>query len=170
MRLLEHIKSLGYDVKINEGNIKLSYKGEGVPDKNRVRPLLQELKANKCEIIKMLQRSINASKTTSEGVPPTVEKLCKCGEPATTYDFGEIENGKSDWSFYCNSCNPHAINCSECSNRAILYVDSSGKHIFDKCNVHGARLKVTHADIDAWSKKKERKNHTESYNQSIRPF
>ncbi len=46
--------------------------------------------------------------------------------------------------------------CAKCGSRAIPYVDSSGKLIIDKCNVHGARLKVTHADIDAWSKKKER--------------
>ena len=93
---------------------------------------------------------------TETEVPATVEKLCKCGRRATTYDFGDIENGKIDWRFYCNSCNPHAIDCSECSNRAIPYVDPSGKTIFDKCNVHGARLKVTHAEIDAWSREKER--------------
>ncbi len=37
----------------------------------------------------------------------------------------------------------------ECGFRAIPYVDSSGKHVIDKCNVHGARIKVTHAMIDA---------------------
>ena len=99
-------------------------------------------------------KAIDIKKST---ILPTVEKLCKCGDPATTYDFGEAENGKSDWTFYCNSCNPHAIDCSECGSRAILYEDSSGKPIFDKCNVHGARLKVTHADIDALSRERERK-------------
>ena len=47
--------------------------------------------------------------------------------------------------------------CSKCGSRAIPYLDSSGKYIVDKCNVHGARLKVTHADIDAYSREKERK-------------
>jgi hypothetical protein len=56
MKLLEHITSLGYDVKINKTKIKLSYKGEGVPDENRVRPLLKELKANKSKIIEQFQK------------------------------------------------------------------------------------------------------------------
>ncbi len=55
---------------------------------------------------------------------------------------------------------PPTVNCSssKCSFRAIPYLDSSGKYIVDKCNVHGERLKVTHAEIDAWSREKERKN------------
>ena len=47
------------------------------------------------------------------------------------------------------------VRMCECGNPAIPYLDSSGKHIIDKCNVHGARLKVTHADIDAWSTEKK---------------
>ena len=109
MRLLEQIKSIGYDVGINEGNIKLSYRGEDVPDKDRLIPLLKELKANKVEIIKMLQRGINTSKTTSEEVPPTIQKLCECGGSATTYDFGEIADGNFDWTYFCNACDPHFL-------------------------------------------------------------
>ncbi len=45
--------------------------------------------------------------------------------------------------------------CSECSFRAIPYINSSGKTILDKCNVHGERLKVTHAEIDTYSKERE---------------
>ncbi len=56
MKLLEQIKSYGYDVRINKGNIKLSYNGGGVPDKSRVVPLFEELKANKDQVIKELQR------------------------------------------------------------------------------------------------------------------
>ncbi len=56
MRLLEQIKSLGYEVRIDSGNIKLSYKGEDKPDKGRVLPLLEELKANKDKAIKELKR------------------------------------------------------------------------------------------------------------------
>jgi|ETNmetMinimDraft_16_1059900.scaffolds.fasta_scaffold75756_2 hypothetical protein len=41
-------------IGVNTGNIKLSYKGEGTPDKNQVLPLFEELKANKREIIKTL--------------------------------------------------------------------------------------------------------------------
>ncbi len=107
-----------------------------------------------------------------QAIEPSVEKSYKCGRPATTSDFGEIENGKFDWSFYCNSCNPRVIDCRECGSRAIPYVNSSDKHILNKCNVHGARLKVTHADIDAWSREKERNRHsnTEGDDQSKRPF
>ena len=61
MKTLDSLKSLGYDVRINEGNIKLSYKGEGMPDESRVLPLLHELKANKNEIIKVLQKGENIS-------------------------------------------------------------------------------------------------------------
>ncbi len=99
MKTVDDLKSLGYDVKTNKGNIRLSYKGEGVPDENRVLPLLQELKANKSEIIKGLQKT--------DSVAPTVENLCKCGRRDTSFDFGENENGKPDSTFYCSRCNPH---------------------------------------------------------------
>ncbi len=56
MIVLDNLKSLGYDVEIKENNIRLSYKGEGRPDKNRVLPLLEELKANKDRAIKELQK------------------------------------------------------------------------------------------------------------------
>lgn len=41
--------------------------------------------------------------------PPSVEKPCKCGRRATVYDFGRIENGKFDWTFYCNTCSPYSL-------------------------------------------------------------
>ncbi len=55
---------------------------------------------------------------------------------------------------------------------SIPYVDSSGKHIVDKCNVHGARLNVTYEDIEAYSREREREGNrnTENNNQCIRPF
>lgn len=56
MIVLDNLKSLGYDVEVKENNIKLSYRGEGKPDTNRVIPLLEELKACKNDVIKMLQR------------------------------------------------------------------------------------------------------------------
>ncbi len=54
--VLDSLKSLGYDVEIKENNIRLSYKGEGKPDKNSVLPLLEELKIKKNEAIKELQK------------------------------------------------------------------------------------------------------------------
>jgi hypothetical protein len=36
MKLLKQITSMGYDVRINERNIKLTYTGEDVPDKSRM--------------------------------------------------------------------------------------------------------------------------------------
>lgn len=56
MKLLEQITSMGYDVRINERNIKLTYTGEDVPDKSRMQPLLEELKANKSKIVEELQK------------------------------------------------------------------------------------------------------------------
>ena len=60
-----------------------------------------------------------------------------------------------------------AKTCSECSNPARFYTDSSGKPIFDKCNVHGERLKVTHAEIDAWSRERERNSHRARNNEAV---
>ena len=56
MKILDNLKSLGYDMEIREGNIRLSYRGEGKPDKEKVVPLLEELKSNKSEAIKELQK------------------------------------------------------------------------------------------------------------------
>ncbi len=56
MIILDNLKSLGYDVEVKEDNIKLSYRGEGKPDKEKVVPLLEELKSNKSEAIKELQK------------------------------------------------------------------------------------------------------------------
>ncbi len=56
MKTLDNLKSLGYDVEVKEDNIKLLYRGEGKPDKEKVVPLLEELKSNKSEAIKELQK------------------------------------------------------------------------------------------------------------------
>ncbi len=56
MMVLDNLKSLGYDVEVKEDNIKLSYRGEGKPDKEKLVPLIEELKANKGEAIKELQK------------------------------------------------------------------------------------------------------------------
>lgn len=56
MIVLDRLKAIGYDMEIREGNIRLSYKGEGKPDKEKVVPLIEELKANKSEAIKELQK------------------------------------------------------------------------------------------------------------------
>jgi hypothetical protein len=56
MMVLDNLKSLGYEVEVKENGIKLSYKGKGAPDKSRVVPLLEELKANKDKVIKKLKR------------------------------------------------------------------------------------------------------------------
>ncbi len=56
MIVVDRLKAIGYDVEVKENNIRLSYKGEGAPDKNRVLPLLEELKAKKNEAVKELQK------------------------------------------------------------------------------------------------------------------
>ena len=61
MKTLDNLKSLGYDVEVKENNIKLLYRGEGKPDKNRVLPLLEELKVNKDKAIKEIQKSEHIS-------------------------------------------------------------------------------------------------------------
>lgn len=58
MKTLDDLKSLGYDMEIREGNIRLSYRGKGKPDKEKVVPLLKELKSNKGEAIKILQKEL----------------------------------------------------------------------------------------------------------------
>ena len=44
-----------------------------------------------------------------QDVPPTVEKICKCGLWATNYVFGEgeIENGKVYQGRSCLECVPY---------------------------------------------------------------
>jgi hypothetical protein len=56
MIVVDRLKAIGYDMEIREGNIRLSYRGEGKPDKDKVVPLIEELKANKGEAIKELQK------------------------------------------------------------------------------------------------------------------
>ncbi len=82
-----------------------------------------------------------------------------------------IKTGKHKADVEEQEIEPTAEESCECGSRAIPYVNSSDKHILNKCNVHGARLKVTHADIDAWSREKERNRHsnTEGDDQSKRP-
>jgi len=70
MRLLDQIKSLGYSVSYDSGKIKLSYKGEGKPDKTRVLPLLKELKASR-----------------NYAITELVGEKCKCGCGATYYSI-----------------------------------------------------------------------------------
>ena len=55
MKTLDSLKFLGYNVEVKDENIKLSYRGEGKPDKNRVLQLIKELEGSKNEAIKELQ-------------------------------------------------------------------------------------------------------------------
>ncbi len=64
MKILDNLKSLGYDMEIREGNIRLSYRGEGKPDKEKVVPLLEELKSNKSEAIKILREGLQPISST----------------------------------------------------------------------------------------------------------
>jgi len=68
MRALDQIKSLGYDVIYDADKIKLSYKGEGKPDKSRVVPLLKEINANR-----------------NYAITELVGKKCRCGCGAIYY-------------------------------------------------------------------------------------
>ena len=96
MMVLDDLKYLGYEVQVKENNIKLSYKGEGKPDKSKVMPLIERLKVSKNDVIRILQET--------ESVAPPVEKLCKCECQAIDYAFDNIEGEKKDWAFYCSTC------------------------------------------------------------------
>ncbi len=54
-----------------------------------------------------IETSKHKANIEEQVIAPTIEKTCKCGIRATIYDFGEIGNGKLDWTFYCNSCSPY---------------------------------------------------------------
>ncbi len=41
-----------------------------------------------------------------------------------------------------------------CGSKVRSYINRVGRFVSDKCNVHGEKLKVTHAEIDAYCKKK----------------
>ncbi len=47
--------ALGYSLELIEGRIKLTWKGEGLPDQKKVAPLLDSLKRNKSEVIELLE-------------------------------------------------------------------------------------------------------------------
>jgi hypothetical protein len=57
MMVLDDLKYLGYEVQVKENNIKLSYKGEGKPDKSKVMPLIERLKVSKNDVIRILQET-----------------------------------------------------------------------------------------------------------------
>ncbi len=56
MKVIETLMSLGYDPILEGDNIRMSYKGVGEPSKDKVIPLLQEIKNHKPEVIVYLQR------------------------------------------------------------------------------------------------------------------
>ena len=56
MRILEVLESIGYEIELREGKIKLSFQGEGQPDKEKVVPLLQEIRNQKSELVEFLKR------------------------------------------------------------------------------------------------------------------
>ena len=135
MKVLDNLESLGYEIKVNEGRIKLSNSGESEPNKSKIVPLLEELKANKADVIKELQRGI------SEAVEPTIEKICKCGRPATDYAFDETENGKVDWIFFCNTCSPYQLDkprkttTAKNTDKSCLRCGKPGeRYVFDETN------------------------------------
>jgi hypothetical protein len=199
MNILDNLKSIGYDVAVNNGNIKLLFIGDGVPDENRVRPLLEELKANKSKIIEEFQKDkvlkpipddtlldiyhkamdkINTSyitgttkyiqehnKQLDTEINKTDDRVnevwhrCNKGE-ASLKDFEDALNTYQALYLKAidikkNTILPTVEKLCVCGSRAIPYEDSSGNHIFDKCNVHDARLKVTHADIDEWTRERD---------------
>lgn len=68
MRTLDSLKFLGYEVKVKDETIKLSYRGEGKPDKNRILPLIKELEESKDEAIKELQKDKYISDEVLQGL------------------------------------------------------------------------------------------------------
>jgi hypothetical protein len=58
MKALEALRALNYEVKVIGNNIKLSYRGEGKPDREKVLPLIRELQANKDRFVRELQKDI----------------------------------------------------------------------------------------------------------------
>lgn len=54
MQLIEKLKGIGYEVELTGDNLKLSYKGRGQPDKDKITSLLEELKTSKRAVIDYL--------------------------------------------------------------------------------------------------------------------
>jgi len=55
IQALKELRELGYSLELVEGRIKLTWEGEGLPDQEKVTPLLESLKRNKTEAIKLLE-------------------------------------------------------------------------------------------------------------------
>jgi len=56
MRALDELRRLGYRIQLDGENIICRFIGPGKPDRERVVPLLQELKAGKAEAVAQLRR------------------------------------------------------------------------------------------------------------------
>ena len=56
MEAIETLKTLGYEVTIEGNNLRLVYKGTGEPPKDKILPLLDELRANKENAINYLKQ------------------------------------------------------------------------------------------------------------------
>ncbi|HBO83448.1 MAG TPA: hypothetical protein DD641_00330 [Deltaproteobacteria bacterium] len=60
MKLLNELKALGYNVILEGDRIRASYTLPGVPPVDRVKPLLDELREHKEDIIRYLKEDIQA--------------------------------------------------------------------------------------------------------------
>ncbi|MCP5006983.1 MAG: hypothetical protein GY941_23995 [Planctomycetes bacterium] len=100
MNLLDSFKSLGYEVIVRNGNIKLSFAGKGKPDKGKVLPFLEELKSRKNEAIEELQKSVPLVVEEPENsfcqkcLSNKWERLC----------WGTDSVGKKGFSKFCLRC------------------------------------------------------------------
>lgn len=56
MRVLTELISYGYRVELRGENLKLFYERDGVPDKEKVIPLINELKAKKSAAVGIFKR------------------------------------------------------------------------------------------------------------------
>lgn len=55
IQAITDLRALGYSPELVEGRIKLTWKGEGQPDKDEVFSLLDTLKRNKTEVMQLLE-------------------------------------------------------------------------------------------------------------------
>lgn len=80
--LLSELNSLGYDLWSEEGNISFRYRHKGEPPQEKARPLLEEVKSRKAEIISYLME-VKAFEMTEAAPEPFIEK---CGTLVIPFD------------------------------------------------------------------------------------
>ena len=115
--LIEKLKKLGYEIFINNGNIRCVFISNNKPRETEVLPLVDMIKSNKDAVIKYLQFLNETGLTARDyeldrylGEPdlnPNKYPCGRCGAIAGRYCLGKDLSGKWWFGWWCLKCRPY---------------------------------------------------------------